>query len=56
MTEKAERCIDAHEQRLVGDRVEIGAEFGLPAESACEKSVGCIGQAGDKKDDKRGEK
>ena len=36
--------LDADEQDLVGDGVEIGAKFGVPAEALGKKAIGRIGE------------
>ena len=45
MAGKAQSDIDADQQRLVGDRVEIGAELAVPAKALGEEAVGGVGQS-----------
>jgi hypothetical protein len=44
-----ERRKDADDQQLVGERVEVGTELGLPAERLGEVAVDRVGDAGDDK-------
>src|SRR6185312_16962424 len=43
MAGEPERNVDADEQGLVGDRVEIGAELASPAITFGDIAVGCVG-------------
>jgi len=45
MVSKSERQIDADEQDLVGDGVEIGAKLRVPAEALGKIAIGRIGKA-----------
>ena len=52
MVGKSERDIDRDQQRLVGDRVEIGAELGVPAIALGKEAVGRVGQTREQEHEK----
>ena len=49
MVGKAERHIDADEQGLVGDRVEISTKLRVPAKALGKITIGRIGEAREQK-------
>ena len=50
---EAERAEDRDEQRLVGDRVEIGAELGGGVEALGDEAVGRVRQPGEDEEHRR---
>ena len=49
----AERHVDRHDQHLVGQRIEIGAELGLHAEALGQEAVDRVADAGGEEQQER---